>query len=182
MPFSLLYFLFTLYLTFFVALFFQLSLVFCCFCSHLSFTPTLCRSSPLASFQPWCAAARCYFTLFYSHSRSLSLLLSLLCSFSPCTWLCPIAVLAKQRADETVLNSVICQHIQPRELHCSMCFVCECACVCIYDYVYGASVLRCILFAACDHICVSTDVYNSTRTAPWCAVSWYVGVATHWDC
>lgn len=47
-----------------------------------------------------------------------SLCLSLFLPLSFCTWLCPIAVLAKRRADETVLNSVICQHIQPRELHC----------------------------------------------------------------
>lgn len=70
----------------------------------------------------------------------------LLLSLSPCSWLCPIAVLAKQRADETVLNSVICQHIQPRKLHCTM----YCLCVrtrvraCVYPQEY-------VLYSTCDY-------------------------------
>lgn len=38
-----------------------------------------------------------------------------------------MAVLEKLRADETVLNSVICQHILPSKLYCSASL---CVCVC----------------------------------------------------
>ncbi len=74
-----------------------------------------------------------------SLSLFIAVFLSLFCSFSPCTWLCPIAVLAKRRADETVLNSVICQHIQPRKLHCNMgfVFVSVNVCVCIHRSLYS---------------------------------------------
>lgn len=58
----------------------NLSLLFRCFCSHLSFTPTLCHSFPslLTSFQPCYAATRYspHFTSL-SLSSSLSVFLSL---------------------------------------------------------------------------------------------------------
>lgn len=129
----------------------------------------------------------CHEVLLHPVFTFRSLCLSL---FSPCIWLCPIALLAKQWADETVLNSVICQHIQPRKLYCRTCFF---LCVCVRVYastelhtVHICCTMRmlpllwCILFSAYDHFCVCTHVYNAT--APWCTISWNVGVATHWDC
>lgn len=140
-------------------------------------TNTLSFFSFPSHFFPALVCCHKLFTPFLSLSLSLSLSValcfSLFCSFPPSTWLCPIAMLAKQRADETVLNSVICQHIQPRKLHCSMCFVCVSVCVCIHrsmysvcDPVHVASVLRCILLSTYDQLCVCTDVYYPTATAP----------------
>lgn len=119
--------------------------------------------------------------LLLSLSLFFTLKHGLFCTVSPslCTWLCPIAVLAKHGADENVLNNVICQHIQPRKLY----YFCVSirASTEVQFLVTVHILLRCILNSARDQVCVQmyTIQHKLLLDVP---SSWSVGVATHWDC
>ncbi len=145
---------------------FLLSCLFCGFVSTSHSHRYFAALSPFCSLPsspnvlPWGTASPSFVSLSLSPNLSVCL--------SPCTWLCPITVLAKQTADEIVFNSVICQHIQPRKLHCSCVFsVCECACAAtrVYsmcDYAYVDFVLRCILLY--PSFCMIKSVYRCIQS------------------
>ena len=119
--------------------------------------PHLFHTNTPPSFQPCCAAKSYNFTPYYfSLSLFFTLKHCLFCTLSPslCTWLCPIAVLAKHRADENVLNNVICQHWQPRKLY----YFCASirAATEVRFLVTMHVLLRCILNSAHDQVRVQT--------------------------
>lgn len=149
-------FMFNYFITFYrIAPFLNLSSLFCCFWSHLLFTLT--RSCfPLP-----------FFTAVLCRHESTNHVHCLFCCFTSFTWLYPMAELAKHRTEETALNSVICQPIQPRKLHCSVLWVR--ACLCLWMHVqylwlhifFEVQTILCVWSNLCMHRCMQSNNNSS---------------------
>lgn len=147
---------FNYFITFYrIAPFFNLSSLFCCFWSHLLFTLTRC-CFPLP-----------FFTAVLCRHESTNLVHCLFCYFTSFTWLYPMAELAKHRTEETALNSVICQPIQPTKLHCSVLWVR--ACLCLWMHVqylwlhifFEVQTILCVWSNLCMHRCMQSNNNSS---------------------
>lgn len=104
----------------------------------------------------------------------LSLVQSLFCSDSPLPApLYPLAVLAKQGPDNTVLNNVICQHAQPesstskgdrmRETNRQRERESMNACMCVYSRKYRfceSACFACVHMFKCRYWCVNSSMCN----------------------
>lgn len=146
---------------------------FCLLC-HPGFSPT-----PLFLF------STCFpRTLLWCHKAQLPPLLTSLCLTPRRSLSSPSSVFSGVK--------IICQTLAARR---SGGIVAGVLCVCARACVILCFPQICVQFVSLPlHILLKlhpeermrsnmcTDVNNPTPAAPWCAISWSVGVATHWDC